>query len=624
MARALQDDEIRILEILPGAIEDSLRCNFDVARLSSEPTYDAISYRWGDALDQTQICVDGRPISVTSTVSQILHRLRLSDQKRPVWIDQLCINQADQDEKISQIRLMGQIYSRCRLGVVWLNELHPDVPLKDAEAAFELLTYPHCDHAALLESAEALHGALKALQTIGPDSHEWWKRAWTAQEAVLPPTLRLVWGPLELSWDRFEKASLAWKDPEGACRRLVEQMTMPEKSLIRAFFAWVPWIKDSRSPSRSAATRFFHSSRVSLRFRHRQAADARDRAFALLGMMPRDELKYTLQVSYSNSAAEVYSAFTMDLILQDGLCAWATEVRADPPKATEDMPSWAVDLPHRPEHWAADGYFRVWNYLVYDACGGRQLDYDAFSREADSIEEEEAPGEQRRAGLFKTIALTGLEVDVVEIVSTNRYLFENRKPDASRIAKMVRTWMDVARSYRRKIDAERSGDQQIVVDDDELETDFCSLVMGDLFRDRNQIGRRFLSHNDKNKVSKFLDTGVWDESWQTMKCLRSQICSQAFFITRKGLIGLASLDTAPGDEVWVFDGGKVPFTMRRKDRSDDGNYTFGGYCYTQGIMRREISIYEDLEAGRIEDDGDLPSSVERIGPLSRRRTIRIH
>ncbi len=39
---------IRLIELLPGVWEDDLQCNIHTVSLKTSPTYDALSYSWGD------------------------------------------------------------------------------------------------------------------------------------------------------------------------------------------------------------------------------------------------------------------------------------------------------------------------------------------------------------------------------------------------------------------------------------------------------------------------------------------------------------------------------------------------------------------------------------------------
>lgn len=57
----------------------------------------------------------------TVSFRDVCLRFRLPDRVRLLWIDAVCINQHDQDEKSRQIPFMGQIYSGAFRVLVWLG-----------------------------------------------------------------------------------------------------------------------------------------------------------------------------------------------------------------------------------------------------------------------------------------------------------------------------------------------------------------------------------------------------------------------------------------------------------------------------------------------------------------------
>jgi hypothetical protein len=60
-------------------------------------------------------------MTVGLNLCQALEALRLADVNRTLWIDALCINQADNAEKAVQVTLMGMIYSKAKRVAVWLG-----------------------------------------------------------------------------------------------------------------------------------------------------------------------------------------------------------------------------------------------------------------------------------------------------------------------------------------------------------------------------------------------------------------------------------------------------------------------------------------------------------------------
>jgi hypothetical protein len=128
------DNEIRLIELLPpkkkpldGPSDDFIYCKIHTALILQPPDYEALSYSWG-SVDRNL------PISVLSDNSveeaffgtrqlmMALRRLRHPATSRMLWIDQLCINQKDPDEKGPQIQLMKDIYRKAKRAVVWLGE----------------------------------------------------------------------------------------------------------------------------------------------------------------------------------------------------------------------------------------------------------------------------------------------------------------------------------------------------------------------------------------------------------------------------------------------------------------------------------------------------------------------
>jgi hypothetical protein len=116
-------DQIRILTLQPSKDAGTRpACTLEAASLDEAPVFTALSYAWGDASKRTLVEVNGSTLSITSALDSALRHLRLPDRERRLWIDQICINQADDDEKASQVQLMRQIYSQAENTVAWLGE----------------------------------------------------------------------------------------------------------------------------------------------------------------------------------------------------------------------------------------------------------------------------------------------------------------------------------------------------------------------------------------------------------------------------------------------------------------------------------------------------------------------
>ena len=108
-------EEIRLLTLYSGAFENDIKCTIRTVSLGQHLEYAALSYCWGiedDPNNRGTISINGQSISVTKSLATALKYMRRDNEEVIVWNDATCINQKDEIEQESQIRLMGQIYAK--------------------------------------------------------------------------------------------------------------------------------------------------------------------------------------------------------------------------------------------------------------------------------------------------------------------------------------------------------------------------------------------------------------------------------------------------------------------------------------------------------------------------------
>jgi hypothetical protein len=198
-----QSKKIRVLHLLPGYGRSRIECRLEVQDLH-HGIDEALSYVWGKREDQKCIWVDNKPFRITCNLYEILVALRRSSTTRTLWIDAICINQSDLDEKSHQVHLMGEIYSNAKIVVVWLSGRTPDLkpthdpydilaPLppdfeKEGINQYDIVSILKWVHQLPRDSPIEDHLVALALVTHWLNiimSFEWWERVWTIQEAVL-------------------------------------------------------------------------------------------------------------------------------------------------------------------------------------------------------------------------------------------------------------------------------------------------------------------------------------------------------------------------------------------------------------------------------------------------------
>ena len=83
-----------------------------VVSLEDCPEYTSLSYVWGERTVPPDTIICGqRAMPVTSSLYSALRELRRQEGSLYIWVDAICINQDDDEEKSAQVQLIGEIYS---------------------------------------------------------------------------------------------------------------------------------------------------------------------------------------------------------------------------------------------------------------------------------------------------------------------------------------------------------------------------------------------------------------------------------------------------------------------------------------------------------------------------------
>ncbi|KAL8897295.1 MAG: hypothetical protein Q9207_007283 [Kuettlingeria erythrocarpa] len=120
--------EFRILILSAGEPSDDLygeltKASLDGARIH----YTALSYTWGDPSDPGIIVLnDDHRLPITRNLEAALRQFRLPTDSLKLWVDAICINQADSEEKRSQVGIVRDIYVFAHLTWVWLGPSSAD------------------------------------------------------------------------------------------------------------------------------------------------------------------------------------------------------------------------------------------------------------------------------------------------------------------------------------------------------------------------------------------------------------------------------------------------------------------------------------------------------------------
>jgi hypothetical protein len=137
-----------LLRLLPHQDEHApIQCQlFDCALADSESTrpYEALSYVWGSENKPRSISIDSCDLPVGENLNEALSHLRDRSIERTIWIDAICINQRDPEERGQQVQSMAKIYTKASCVIVWLGGATPDSgqALEEIRIAAEQRTKP--------------------------------------------------------------------------------------------------------------------------------------------------------------------------------------------------------------------------------------------------------------------------------------------------------------------------------------------------------------------------------------------------------------------------------------------------------------------------------------------------
>ncbi|GKZ31405.1 hypothetical protein AbraIFM66950_011982 [Aspergillus brasiliensis] len=161
--------------------------------------YEALSYTWGSNQKPQSIVIDGCLLPVTENLHTALSYLRDHQLERILWVDAVCIDQEDEDEKNTQIPLMRAIYAQADRVIVWLGE--PDHTDHNALVAIHQLAESKLllnSNTESVDLSKADHDACMRLLR-----HDWFRRIWVLQEVGVARSIMIQCGLAQVNGYAF-------------------------------------------------------------------------------------------------------------------------------------------------------------------------------------------------------------------------------------------------------------------------------------------------------------------------------------------------------------------------------------------------------------------------------------
>jgi hypothetical protein len=628
---------IRVVKILDRDLDGIPCCSLSEIQLDSQTEYITLSYTWGspskeatergitaDRCEQI-ICEDG----IIPVTGNLLHFLQDARQfhrhllDASIWIDAVCIDQDDPDERAAQVQMMDKIYIQAMAVVIWLGREEPTTHL-----ALELLNF--------IENVEIPTRETRILDGqplshfLGPfsDSAEHWKalelmmhrtwfaRTWVLQEFCLAAEFSFLCGKHTIAIKKLEKAALL-------------SLQLPTSQPSR--FVGLPGIKMGDILTLKRCMKESTRGNLLNILVHAQlcsATDPKDKVYGILGMIKHSVSKtspfHSMEVNYRLSTVEIYTKFTRMLLSEKpSLMLFQNHnprIHTSPAFLSE-LPSWVPDYTSGTNLTHGNGALRLSNVaakglppspLILRRPDGLVLN----AQKVDIIEETVyiSSDETEIPRIF------GALPDILGFISTFEPLYFDAQPRtqalwctllANQAANDMREANpDHLETLRRifglwvgqclfTLATKRSNGPE------EYFNKYCDILLdlGEPIKTLAQTDDDFPSLNQLADIPRYLASADSELSYamkrfsQAMQAMANML-TPLLFRTGKGFLGKCTSNSQVGDEVWLIAGMPTPVVLRKVD--GENYFTKVDIAYVHGIMRGEYIERNGLQTEEIE------------------------
>ena len=609
----LQD--MRVLELHAGKFEDELNCSLHhccvdfeypedpktrwtphtlhaiSCTIGTPVWYTALSYVWGDPALVNTITCNGKPFAITKNLELALRHLRHSDVSILLWVDQLCINQDDFQEKSQQVVLMETIYKRAWSTLVWLGEeadnssdaldtllatkdalqYYPNGKSPDVED-FKRLFLPASDSPKWLDLGKLM-------------SRPWFQRIWIIQEVLLSHQIIVMCGAKCISWDDLGLFTICMIDNDferylyGPGPRGENENS--ESGCVRA--DEIRRIKDYND-SCPRKTTFLDGL---VQGRSAQATNPRDKVFAVMSMT-----SILMYPNYSNKIIDVYTEAALKLETTHELGSLLCCV--DHAQPAPGQPSWVPDWA-TPRQTVSLGYSAK-HHKVYQASKEPEMQ----SRTETS---ENGAALVITGIIVDTITTVGMVLEVPDLKEilvlgslTSRFILEAIHLALEFCQPYPSFNWTVFEAFWQTLVAGR--DHSIVAKAPNGYSPIFALLFDTATGSSPSFPDQPAFSTKRRLALENLHMRSPAQTYRHMQvAMKAAVKLRRIGVTAKRYLGLFPRGTQIGDHVCVVTGVCVPFVIRRHETED--KYQLIGECYVHGIMDGEAEDMSDVQKREI-------------------------
>lgn len=186
--------------------------------------YQCLSYTWGDAAPSEDLVLNGQLLKITRNLDSALRAIRHPTDKQTLWVDAVCINQADIGERSRQVARMHRIFEMADCVLIWISDGDEDSDMAmDFVAELggpEWTAFEEDDGFSRLKWSEQLAKVWASIYRLL--QRPCFRRLWIVQE-VAPASVPTVFcGTKAVAWADIHNASVRLRIHQAEVRRLCE------------------------------------------------------------------------------------------------------------------------------------------------------------------------------------------------------------------------------------------------------------------------------------------------------------------------------------------------------------------------------------------------------------------
>jgi hypothetical protein len=571
--------------------EYPVHCLIQHVPLSSKPAYAALSYTWGDMSKTRRLVVeeDGEEfeLQITENLDSALRNMGLVGD---LWIDAVCINQADELEKSWQVQQMWMIYNSAEYMATWLGTAADDSDLLMDQIS-------NLDVIERQGKEKPPHEFLQVLRNWTPPEdfislpafsaltkRPYWCRVWIQQELHASKNVWLHCGRKRVRMSLVYLVLVQLNKMQANLRQ--RGLVIVRRDSFAAYLGTIKNDEDMRIASRAILLYGTNSQQgpkslpmllksVYVYGEGLKASDPRDFIFGLLNMSA-DPASLGIIADYSKSKQKLFVEVATALIKQIGLQLLLWRNPHTLPKTEPPLPSWAPDWSVRVLIPLADPP-QASNFR-FKASRDSQSEFSFSSYSNEPL----------------TLAVTGIVVDsvlavgdsVMEIRVSDRTIYDHdQDPNfdlALRWLHDVNTLSKHCGNIYGGVSGTKEATWRTPIADTELTPEGKHQRAAKSLEECHQLCQsgilRAVIKRTELEQKKFALAGRY---WRLMV---NRCSNRKLFATEMGYLGLGPAAILTGDIIAVILGLDTPLVLRR---SGVDGYQIVGEAYVHGIMDGE-------------------------------------